>query len=123
MTMSNSASTAYIAFSRTNSQPTRWAWITSPANTAVISLAPFRVTLSMKCGFAIKQFWVAESWRMLPSSSPQVLLGWPIISALWKSRMVLMPAIPGWMPLGPPEKPAKKCGSMKPVTILKVDST
>ena len=121
--MSKGSSTAYMALSRTKSQPIRWAAMTSPANTLVISLRPFRVTFSMKSGLAIRQFWVAESCRMLPSISPQVLLGWPIRWALWNARMVLMPAMPGLTPLGPPENPAKKCGSMKPVTILNEDST
>ena len=121
--MSKGRSTACIALSRTNSQPCRCAWITSPAKTRVISLRLFRVTFSMKSGLAIRQFWVAESCTGLPSIRPQVLRGSPISRALWKSRMVRMPAMPGLMPLGPPENPAKKCGSMNPVTIRKSAST
>ncbi|CFO28750.1 Uncharacterised protein [Staphylococcus aureus] len=54
---------------------------------------------------------------------PQVERISPIIFALWKVIIVSIPAIPGMIPLGPPENPAKKCGSIKPVTILKSAST
>src|SRR5579862_9179064 len=44
-------------------------------------------------------------------------------SASWRTSVVSRPASPGATSFGPPEKPAKKCGSVKPVTILKSASS
>ena len=41
----------------------------------------------------------------------------PMRRALWSARVVESPARPGATIFGPPLKPAKKCGSTKPVVI------
>ena len=54
----------------------------------------------------------------LPWVTPQVALGLAIMPASWLPRTVRWPAMPGISALPPPEKPAKKCGSIKPVSTL-----
>ena len=56
----------------------------------------------------------------LPSITPQVACGLPIRAASCRVSTVSRPASPGATSLGPPLKPAKKCGSTKPVVILHV---
>ena len=46
-----------------------------------------------------------------------------MLRTLWLASIVFVPAHPGMIPFGPPLKPAKKCGSMKPVTIRRSAST
>ena len=48
---------------------------------------------------------------------PQVAFGWPIRLASWSVITVSRPARPGATIFGPPLKPAKKCGSTKPVVM------
>ena len=53
----------------------------------------------------------------LPCVTPQRASGWPIRAASWSTRVVSRPARPGATSFGPPEKPAKKCGSTNPVVM------
>ena len=54
---------------------------------------------------------------------PQRAFGLAIISASWSRIVVLIPARPGATSFGPPLKPAKKCGSTKPVVMRTSAST
>ena len=58
-----------------------------------------------------------SSWTGLPSVMPQVARGCPILAASCSTSTVSSPARPGATSFGPPEKPAKKCGSTNPVVI------
>ena len=58
-----------------------------------------------------------SSWTGLPWMTPQVARGSPMREASCRTRTVSSAASPGATSLGPPENPAKKCGSTKPVVI------
>ena len=64
-----------------------------------------------------------SSWIGLPTVMPQVARGEPIRVASWSTSTVSSPARPGATSLGPPESPAKKCGSTKPVVMRTSAST
>ena len=59
----------------------------------------------------------------LPSVTPQRASGWPMRAASCSVSVVSSPASPGATSFGPPEKPAKKCGSTKPVVMRTSAST
>ncbi len=59
----------------------------------------------------------------LPSHTAQVAAGSPMRRASCRVSTVSSPASPGATSLGPPEKPAKKCGSTKPVVMRTSAST
>ena len=59
----------------------------------------------------------------LPSQTAQVARGSPMRAASCSVSTVSSPARPGATSLGPPLKPAKKCGSTKPVVIRTSAST
>src|SRR3954470_10448859 len=64
-----------------------------------------------------------SSWTGLPSVIPQVARGSPILLASCSTSTVSSAARPGATIFGPPEKPAKKCGSTNPVVIRASAST
>ena len=59
----------------------------------------------------------------LPCVTPQRASGWPMRAASWRVSVVSRPARPGATSFGPPEKPAKKCGSTNPVVMRTSAST
>ncbi len=63
------------------------------------------------------------SWTGFPSQMPQVARGSPMRRALCSSSVVSIPARPGATILGPPLKPAKKCGSTNPVVMRRSAET
>ena len=58
-----------------------------------------------------------SSWTGLPCVTPQRASGWPMRAASCRTSVVSRPASPGATSFGPPEKPAKKCGSTNPVVM------
>ena len=101
-------------------QGTRVSVTGNDGNFRFISLPPG----SYKIKGSLSGFTTVEISRMascigLPWVIPQIAFGWAIIGAPWRWRTVSMAARPGATILGPPEKPANRCGSMNPVRILK----
>ncbi len=121
--MSNGRGVPTIAVCLANAQPAACAASRSPAKTPVIALSRLSVTLTRNvppapgtpqaCATSI-----TSSQIGLPFVTPQVALGAAIMPASWLPSTVRCPAIPGMSALPPPEKPAKKCGSMNPVRIF-----
>ena len=82
-----------------------------------------RITSKAKCGGAAFAAARMSSWTGLPWVMPQVAFGSPMRVASWSTSTVSSPASPGVTSFGPPLKPAKKCGSTKPVVIRRSAST
>ena len=113
----NACSTRRIATSSATAQAAPCMANSSPPNARVTRCSWFSSTSSEKCGFACG--WAAAA-RMsacigLSRITPQVDRGWPTRRASCSTSTVSRPARPGVTILGPPLKPAKKCGSTKPV--------
>ena len=67
-----------------------------------------------RCAAAIAR---TSSCTGLPCVTPQRASGCPMRAASCSVSVVSRPARPGATSFGPPEKPAKKCGSTKPVVM------
>ena len=71
-------------------------------------------TLTIKASFAISAAASMSSWIGLRSRTPVRAKGLSMKREQWLPSTVTWSATPGSTLLRPPEKPAKKCGSMKP---------
>ncbi len=89
----------------------------SPPNAATMSWSRLSTTSSAKVTPVASAMARTSSWTGLPWMTPQVARGSPIRAASCSTRTVSRAARPGATSLGPPEKPAKKCGSTKPVVM------
>ena len=87
------------------------------------SCLPFKTTLRTKARCAISAAANMSSltwlWQRLPAREWESFTNWP----LWLYMIVLYEATPGRTDLRLPEKPAKKCGSMKPSASSRSAST
>ena len=63
-----------------------------------------------------------SSWTGFPFNTPERALGCSRKRGLCHSLIVSTPQIPGQISFLPPEKPAMKCGSIKPTVIFTSDS-
>ena len=97
----------------------------SPAKTCVIRCWRSRRTSMLKCGLASGRAAIARMSPCIGFSSmiPQVERGSPTRAASCRVSTVSSPASPGATIFGPPENPAKKCGSTKPVVIRRSASS
>ena len=89
----------------------------------MIRCSSLRSTSRAKSGGATAATARIASWTGFPSQMPHVARGSAIRRPLWSTSTVASPASPGATILGPPLKPAKKCGSTKPVVIRRSAST
>ena len=122
-TTSNGAANACMALCFTRAAIFLWTAKISPASTLVICRSRLIATSTLKWTPTWAAIRRMASWSGLPSVTPQRAFGSPIISASCRRIVVLNPASPGATSLGPPLKPAKKCGSTNPVVMRKAAST
>ena len=122
-TTSNGRANACIALRATTVRTARCAANSSPAATKVIRRSRLMATSTLKSTPERAATARMPSWTGLPSTTPQRARGLPIISASCSRMMVRKPASPGATILGPPLKPAKKCGSTNPVVMRTSAST
>ena len=90
----------------------------SPATTRRICRWASITTLTMKSQPAIRAMAVFSSCTGLPSRQPLRALGCSRKSGPCHTRIVSSAARPGQINFRPPEKPAMKCGSIRPVVIF-----
>ena len=95
-------------------QPAWCASTASPAKAATTSWSSLTTTLTMYASFAMRAARSMSRFIGLPSSTPMRAFGSSMNSAQWLPSTVTRLHTPGRMLLRPPEKPAKKCGSMNP---------
>ncbi len=80
------------------------------------------MTLTMKSAPAIRATSRASSWQGLPSRFRSRAPAAAIIRAPWKWRVDSSPIRPGQMDLRPPDTPAMKWLSTRPVRMRRPDS-
>ena len=90
----------------------------SPATTESTRRSSSVTTLTMKSQPAMRAIRVFSSWTGFPSRQPARALGCSRKTGLCQALIVSIAASPGQMSFRPPEKPAMKCGSIKPMLIL-----
>lgn len=116
--MSNRPSTGAIAISRAAARAASCISNRSPAKPLTIFLSRLRMTSKAKVTPVPAAIARMSLCTGLSSISPQVARWSPIRAALCSVKTVSRPARPGATSFGPPLKPAKKCGSTKPVVTL-----
>ena len=81
--MGKACGQATIAVCFENAQPASWAARVSPQKKRVIWRSRFRVTFMQKSRGKSAPCARMMAWVGLPSSTPHVLCGWPMVLASW----------------------------------------
>jgi hypothetical protein len=115
--------TGTCAYFRAKRTAWRWLSTTSPKFTNASRRRSSITVLSASAPPSIPTMASCSSWSGLPSSTQLAARGCAMNAALWKVVMVSAWATPGAITLRPPDQPAMKCGSTRPVAILRSAST
>jgi hypothetical protein len=119
----NRFSTGTVAYSRTKSTASRWLATISPKLTNDRRRSSSITVLRAKAPPSILTISSCSSWSGLPSRTQLAALGCSMKRALWKVVMVSAWATPGAITFRPPDQPAMKCGSTRPVASFRSAST